>query len=453
LQLLSGFEKSRPDNCLAVWDFNQHGTSLSPSPMQSTGGLSSAADEYKRVDILIHQQHTWKPAFDYGVNEHCHALAWFKPGDRLFAAATTLGNTRNIRIYDPRGSYRRVRRPLFDVTLPVVCLAASPVVLTFASKASTNLCCDPSEKYLAATADVSRSTTTTTTMHTRLVHRCRKRSTCTTRARRTSRSSSAKNTNRSANSPGVEHGEHRRRPSAGNERRASPTRSSQLGYCIRESPKFHLLSVARHAHQENDVFVHRILQCKSAAVPGAHVNELALLSVKVPSNATASVSARSTGTTSTTIGSCCSAAKNTSTTSFRLGRVSCVSRRRRSRSTNVSSLGSRLSQSYSPRNGPLWTDGHAVHPSSIPQDKCQLSSRIVFNYDQSAKPFERRTGPSPSMSHSNNVLTSAVNAHASSRHVIGPFCFDSIAADAEQLRRHRHRHAIDHRTIPTLAPT
>lgn len=39
-------------------------------------------------------------------------------------------------------------------------------------------------------------------------------------------------------------------------------RSPQLGYCIKDSPKFHLLSVASNIIQDNDVFVHRILQCK-----------------------------------------------------------------------------------------------------------------------------------------------------------------------------------------------
>lgn len=39
-------------------------------------------------------------------------------------------------------------------------------------------------------------------------------------------------------------------------------RSSQLGYCIRESPKFHLLSVtSTNPNHENEIFVHRILQC------------------------------------------------------------------------------------------------------------------------------------------------------------------------------------------------
>ena len=39
-------------------------------------------------------------------------------------------------------------------------------------------------------------------------------------------------------------------------------RTSQLGYCIRESPKFHLISVKLATNlQETDQFTHRILQC------------------------------------------------------------------------------------------------------------------------------------------------------------------------------------------------
>lgn len=39
-------------------------------------------------------------------------------------------------------------------------------------------------------------------------------------------------------------------------------RTSQLGYCIRDSPKFHLISVkSTNITHENDQFIHRILQC------------------------------------------------------------------------------------------------------------------------------------------------------------------------------------------------
>jgi len=53
--------------------------------------------------MLMHNQQIWKPIFDYGINEQCHSLTWFKPNERLFAACTTQHNTRTIKIYDPRG--------------------------------------------------------------------------------------------------------------------------------------------------------------------------------------------------------------------------------------------------------------------------------------------------------------------------------------------------------------
>ncbi|CAF4470986.1 unnamed protein product [Rotaria sp. Silwood2] len=103
--LLSGFDRYRSDNCLTIWDINHNGL-LSP-PLHQIGGITSSAasniDEYKRLDILMHNQQVWKPIFDIGLNEQCHSLAWFKPNDRCFAACTTQHNSRTIKIYDPRG--------------------------------------------------------------------------------------------------------------------------------------------------------------------------------------------------------------------------------------------------------------------------------------------------------------------------------------------------------------
>lgn len=65
---------------------------------------SSNTDEYKRVDMLMHNQQTWKPIFDQGMHEQCFSLAWFKPNERCFAACTaTQHNLRNIKIFDARG--------------------------------------------------------------------------------------------------------------------------------------------------------------------------------------------------------------------------------------------------------------------------------------------------------------------------------------------------------------
>lgn len=103
LKLLSGFDRYRSDNCLAIWDINHNGIS-SPSS-QTISGLTTNVDEYKRVDMLIHNQQVWKPIFEHGMNDQCISLTWFKQNERLFAACTTQHNTRTIKIYDPRGFF------------------------------------------------------------------------------------------------------------------------------------------------------------------------------------------------------------------------------------------------------------------------------------------------------------------------------------------------------------
>jgi hypothetical protein len=53
--------------------------------------------------MIMHNQHVWKPLFDFGIHEQCHSLAWFKPNERLFAACTSQHTTRTIKVYDLRG--------------------------------------------------------------------------------------------------------------------------------------------------------------------------------------------------------------------------------------------------------------------------------------------------------------------------------------------------------------
>ena len=53
--------------------------------------------------MAYHDQQTWRPFFDYGLNEQCHSLTWFKPNEKLFAAAISQNTSRSIKIYDPRG--------------------------------------------------------------------------------------------------------------------------------------------------------------------------------------------------------------------------------------------------------------------------------------------------------------------------------------------------------------
>ena len=149
LKLLSGFDKSRSDHCLTIWDIT-HNPLSSSSPIQSLTSMTmgTGTDEYKRLDNL------WRPSFDCGLNEQCHSLTWFKPNERLFAASTSQHTTRTIRIYDPRG--------LVFLFSPICesnehSLASSPVALSFPSKAPFNLCADSSERYLAASIDVNKS--------------------------------------------------------------------------------------------------------------------------------------------------------------------------------------------------------------------------------------------------------------------------------------------------------
>jgi hypothetical protein len=50
----------------------------------------------------MHNQQVWKPIFNFGNNEQCYSLSWFKPQERIFAACTSPHNARTIKIYDPR---------------------------------------------------------------------------------------------------------------------------------------------------------------------------------------------------------------------------------------------------------------------------------------------------------------------------------------------------------------
>lgn len=126
----------------------------SSSSQTTSGSTTGNLDEYKRVDMSMHNQHIGKAIFDYGTNEQCHSLTWFKPNEKLFAACCTLHNTRTIKIYDPRGLFRDCF--FFFRLMFILCLASPPVALTFLTKAPFNLCADNTEIYLAASTEVSR---------------------------------------------------------------------------------------------------------------------------------------------------------------------------------------------------------------------------------------------------------------------------------------------------------
>ena len=166
-QLLSGFERFRNEHCLTIWDIN-HNPLSSSSPTQSLGTTTTVlpstlngssiltTEESKRVDLMMHkqQQQLWKPAFESGMNEQCHSLTWFKPNERLFAAATSPSQhtTRTIRIYDPRGPLNNL---LLRWKSEIFSLAFSSSVLSIPSKAPFNLCADTAERYLAASIEVN----------------------------------------------------------------------------------------------------------------------------------------------------------------------------------------------------------------------------------------------------------------------------------------------------------
>ncbi|CAF4536070.1 unnamed protein product, partial [Rotaria sp. Silwood2] len=187
----------------------------------------------------------------------------------------------------------------------------SPVVTSFPTKAPFNLCCDTSERYIAASIDKTVYVYDTRATDKALIVR-------------------------EEHEPIVKLA-------------WSRTGSSQLGYCIRDSPKFLVLSVSTNNSHENDTFVHRILQCPIqryriglASFDWNYFDEnrLVLLSGKeyfdyvIPPK------------------------------------------------SNIC---------YSPRNGLLWTNDHEIHPSVISQDQAQIYSKVLFTYDLSNVQNDRRT--------------------------------------------------------------
>jgi len=288
--LLSGFERSRNENCLTIWDINPHGSNSSSISLPNLGGVTTNSDEFKRTDFYPHHQPMWKPFFDYGINEQCHSLTWVRPNEKIFAACTTQHTTRYIRIYDHR--------------------ASAPVVLNFVTKAPNNLCSDPNERYLAASNEKCVYVYDTRSHEKPLIIR-------------------------EENEPI-------------GKLSWSRTGSSQLGYCLKDSPKFHLLSVSSNTIPDNDIFVHRILQCPIqryriglASFDWNYFDSdrLVLLSGKeyfdyvIPSKSTIN---------------------------------------------------------YSTRDGLLWTNGHFIYPSIISEDENQMTSKVLFNYDLTNLQIDRR---------------------------------------------------------------
>lgn len=298
--LLSGFDRFRSDSCLIIWDLNRTGPSSSST---SSSIQSTTNDDFKRTDMLISNPQMWKQIFDYGVNEQCHSLTWFKPGERLFAAATTQHNNRTIKVYDTR--------------------ASPTVAISILTKAPFNLCADTTETYLASSIDKTVYVYDT----------------------------------RAYEKPLIVREEHEPIVKLSWSRNGS----SQLGYCIRDSPKFHLLSVSTIRVQDNDTFIHRSLQCpiqkyriglSSFDWNYFDNDRLVLLGGKeyfdyvIPSKSTIC---------------------------------------------------------YSPRNGLLWTNGHDMYPSIINQDQNQITSKVLFNYDVPNIQNDRRS-LTPTHFNTNNQL-------------------------------------------------
>jgi len=64
---------------------------------------STNINEYKRVNMLMHNQQVWKAILDFINNEQCYSLSSFKSHERIFAACTSPHNARTMKIYDRRG--------------------------------------------------------------------------------------------------------------------------------------------------------------------------------------------------------------------------------------------------------------------------------------------------------------------------------------------------------------
>ncbi len=135
----------------------------------------------------------------------------------------------------------------------ILTLVPSQTVLSFSTKAPFNLCSDISERYLAASIDVSYSHWIIQKQN-KISYR--KQFTSMTVVQLTKLLLFAKNMNPLLNLHGVELGKTIYLLIL---KQSWCFSSSQLGYCIRDSPKFHVLSVS--THHDNDIFVHRILQC------------------------------------------------------------------------------------------------------------------------------------------------------------------------------------------------
>jgi hypothetical protein len=60
-------------------------------------------NDYKRVDM--HHPQSWRPIFNYRLNEQCLSLPWIKLTENIFGACTIQYTNRIIKIYDLRGMF------------------------------------------------------------------------------------------------------------------------------------------------------------------------------------------------------------------------------------------------------------------------------------------------------------------------------------------------------------
>lgn len=160
-------------------------------------------------------------------------------------------NLRSARFVDER----RGAEKHFDV------LAAASVTASFPTKAPFNLCADSSERYLASSVDVRAERlfapiddVCLVENRVRVRHSRHGESVDRSRGTRTDRQTLVESNRVSPVDVSEWSAE------------GSRCRASQLGYCIRDSPKFHVLSVTNQflQKQDVDVFVHRVLQCNCA---------------------------------------------------------------------------------------------------------------------------------------------------------------------------------------------
>lgn len=273
---------------------------------------------------MLHQnQYNLKPTFECGSQELFHSLTWLKPHERLFAAAISQHSNRMIRIYDPKGS---PKLDLLDSTDRYLsfdflklqtrqwCRLPLELLTTFVPIQPNDIWPRP-QTFVEQRHSVANLTVVDPRLENglRLWHSFERTTSNHPRRTRTHRQTVLESSRVCSTFTAMNCWRYIAFVSI-------VWSSSQLGYSIRDSPKFHLLSVNQSSSNENESFVHRILQCKwKAKFVDIRLDQW--FSFQVRFNDTESVCLRSTGIISTKIVLFFSVEKNTSTMSFQVDRA------------------------------------------------------------------------------------------------------------------------------------